>query len=213
MRRVAARLFNGAIAVAGLILGTLLRKAIRAGWLYFPFVSEALAVVPFSLGWKLRRAVYARILPRIGKDAVLHFGVVLEDPRSAIGDDVWISSGCYLDYTDIGDCVLIGPRAVLLAGGHLHFFERLDVPIKTQGNLHKEPLRIGHGAWIGANATVLAEVGHDAIVGAGAVVTKPVPPFAIVVGNPAKLLRMRPGTERDAASVQIANDNLILKNK
>src|SRR5438128_9429619 len=103
MRRIAARLFNGAIAVAGLTLGILLRKAIHAGWLYFPFVSEALAVVPFSLGWKLRRAVYAQILPRIGKDAVLHFGVVLEDPRCAIGDDVWISSGCYLDYTDIGD--------------------------------------------------------------------------------------------------------------
>lgn len=41
------------------------------------------------------------------------------------------------------------------------------------------------------NSTVMADVGHDAIVGAGSVVTKPVPPFAIVAGNPAKILKMR----------------------
>jgi acetyltransferase-like isoleucine patch superfamily enzyme len=37
----------------------------------------------------------------------------------------------------------------------------------------------------------MADVGHDAIVGAGSVVTKPVPPFAIVAGNPARLIRRR----------------------
>jgi acetyltransferase-like isoleucine patch superfamily enzyme len=191
MRRTAARLVNGAIELLGAAAGGAVRKGVRAGWLYFPFVSEALSSLPFSLGWKLRRAVYAHILPHVGRDTVLHFGVVLEDARSSIGENVWISTGCYLDYVEIGDAVLIGPRAVLLAGGRHHHFDRLDVPIKDQGNPAKEPLRIGRGAWIGANATVLAEIGHDAIVGAGAVVTKPVPPYAIVVGNPARLLGIR----------------------
>lgn len=194
IRRVAARWVNGSLDLLGAAVGAPVRRGIRAGWLYFPFVSEALGLMPFSFGWKLRRAIYARILPRIGVDAVLHFGVALEDPRSTIGQNVWISSGCYLDYVEIGDAVLIGPRAVLLAGGRHHYFDRLDVPIKDQGNPAKEPLRIGRGAWIGANATVLAEVGHDAIVGAGAVVTKPVPPYAIVVGNPARLFGMREAT-------------------
>jgi acetyltransferase-like isoleucine patch superfamily enzyme len=161
---------------------------------YFPFVSEALSLVPFSLGWKLRRAVYARLLTSIGRDAVLHFGVSIEDPRTRIGENVWVSVRCYLDYVEIGDAVLIGPHAVLLAGGRPHRFDRLDVPIKDQGNLPKEPLRIGRGAWIGANATVMAEVGHDAIVGAGAVVTKPVLPYAVVAGNPARLVKMREGS-------------------
>jgi acetyltransferase-like isoleucine patch superfamily enzyme len=193
-----ARVANGAVDGLGALLGGLVRRGVSGGWLHFPFVSEALAAVPFSVGWKLRRAVYARVLPRIGQSAVLHYGVVLDDARSTIGENVWISVRSYLDYVEIGDSVLIGPQAVLLAGGRHHRFDRLDVPIKDQGNPPKEPLRIGSGAWIGANATVLAEVGHDAIVGAGAVVTRAVPPYAIVAGNPARLLRMR-----DAAGAEV----------
>jgi acetyltransferase-like isoleucine patch superfamily enzyme len=192
--RFLARAANASIDGLGGALGRLLRRGIASGRLYFPFVSEALSLVPFSLGWKLRRAVYARILTSIGRDAVLHFGVSIEDPRTRIGENVWVSVRCYLDYVEIGDAVLIGPHAVLLSGGRPHRFDRLDVPIKDQGNLPKEPLRIGRGAWIGANATVMAEVGHDAIVGAGAVVTKPVLPYAVVAGNPARLVKMREGS-------------------
>jgi len=189
--RLLSRAANAAIDGAGALVGGLLARATSAGLLYFPFVSEALSLLPFSPGWKLRRAVYARILPHIGRTAVLHFGVSLEDPRTRIGENVWIGVRCYLDYVEIGDSVLIGPQAVLLSGGRQHNFDRLDIPIKDQGNPPKAPLRIGQGAWIGANATVLADVGHDAIVGAGAVVTRAVPPHAIVAGNPARVLRMR----------------------
>jgi virginiamycin A acetyltransferase len=192
--RLLSRAANAAIDGVGALLGGLLARATSAGFLYFPFVSEALSLLPFSPGWKMRRAVYARILPHVGQTAVLHFGVSLEDARSTIGENVWIGVRSYLDYVEIGDSVLIGPQAVLLAGGRQHNFDRLDIPIKNQGNPPKEPLRIGHGAWIGANATVLADVGHDAIVGAGSVVTRAVPPHAIVAGNPARILRMRGAT-------------------
>ena len=52
------------------------------------------------------------------------------------------------------------------------------------------PIRIEDGAWIGAGAIILAgvTVGQKSIVGAGAVVTRDVPPYAIVAGNPAKVL-------------------------
>lgn len=195
MGQLLTAIWNGSIDALGALLGAFVRLCVQRGWLYFPFVSEALSRVPFSLGWKLRRAVFARVLPQIGADAVLHFGVILEDERTRIGADVWISSHCYVDYAHIGDSVLIGPQAVLLAGGKQHRVDRLDIPIKQQGNPPKQPLLIGRGAWIGANATVMAEVGHDAIVGAGAVVTKPVPPLAIVAGNPARVLRMRNANE------------------
>lgn len=58
----------------------------------------------------------------------------------------------------------------------------------------KPSLHIGHGVWFGSNSVVLSGckiIGNGAIIGAGSVVTHDVPPYAIVVGNPAKILRYR----------------------
>lgn len=56
------------------------------------------------------------------------------------------------------------------------------------------PLEIGNDVWIGANAVILPEVnriGDGAIVGAGAVVSRDVPPYAVVLGNPARVVKYR----------------------
>lgn len=67
---------------------------------------------------------------------------------------------------------------------------RLDrhTPTRNEGRC-----RIGHDVWIGAGALILnaAEVGTGAVVGAGAVVTRDIPPFAIVAGSPARIIRFR----------------------
>ena len=55
-------------------------------------------------------------------------------------------------------------------------------------------IMIGNGVWVGQNAIILAgckTIGNGAVIGAGSVVTHDVPPYAIVVGNPAKILRYR----------------------
>jgi virginiamycin A acetyltransferase len=56
------------------------------------------------------------------------------------------------------------------------------------------PLEVGSDVWIGANAVILPEVnriGHGAVIGAGAVVSRDVPPYAVVLGNPARVVKYR----------------------
>jgi len=63
------------------------------------------------------------------------------------------------------------------------------------------PIRIGHDVWIGHNAMILSGVtiGTGAVIGAGAIVIKDVPPYAIAVGAPAKIMRYRFGKGAIAA--------------
>ena len=63
--------------------------------------------------------------------------------------------------------------------------------MQTDDDWEVIPTFVKKGASIGSSATVLAgiTIGENTIVGAGTVVTKDVPPFTIVAGNPAKVLR------------------------
>jgi len=60
-------------------------------------------------------------------------------------------------------------------------------------DIAKGPITVGNDVWIGSRAIVLSgvKIGDGAVVGAGAVVTKDVQPYAVVAGNPAKLIRHR----------------------
>ena len=58
----------------------------------------------------------------------------------------------------------------------------------------RKPLKIGNDVWIGYNAIIMpsvSQIGDGAVVAAGAVVNKDVPPYAVVVGNPARVVRFR----------------------
>lgn len=60
--------------------------------------------------------------------------------------------------------------------------------------LQRPFLKIGHDVWIGSGCIItpkVMEIGNGSIIGAGSVVTKDVPPFSIVAGNPAKVIKMR----------------------
>jgi maltose O-acetyltransferase len=82
---------------------------------------------------------------------------------------------------------------VLFQGGK-HNFENTEIPMGHQGGEGKTELNIGNDVWIGARVIVLPgckKIGNGVIIGAGSVVTKDIPDYAIVGGNPAKVLKMR----------------------
>lgn len=65
---------------------------------------------------------------------------------------------------------------------------------EREDDVPRSPIEIGHDSWIGANAIILPKVGSigiGAVVGAGSIVTRDVPPFAIAVGAPARVVGFR----------------------
>ncbi len=125
---------------------------------------------------------FAHILPgaRIGRDCNICDHVFIENDV-IVGDRVTIKCGVQLwDGVRLADDVFVGPNASFTNDPFPRSKQHLAQPLSTV---------IGQGASIGANATILPgiEVGAGAMIGAGAVVARPVPPNAIVMGNPARI--------------------------
>lgn len=188
------------VLLFGVPVAFLIDVSERNGLAHWPFVTEALGIIPFTFGWQFRQEVYRRLGVCRGTGIILNHGTSIGDRRTRIGTNVWMSRDVYVEYALIEDHVLIGPGAIILAGRHHHRADDVDVPIKLQGNNPLVPVSVGEGAWIGANATVMADVGAHAIVGAGAVVLKPVAAYAIVGGNPARFIRDRRGDALSTAA-------------
>ncbi len=154
--------------------------------------SQFLGLAPGVCGEYLRAAFYQRVLQHVGDDCVISFGVLFSDARTSIGRFAYLGPYCVLGEVEIGDDVLIGSQVSVMNGAQQHGIDRLDIPVREQPG--KWPrVTIGRDSWIGDRAIVMASVGDHCVVGAGSVVTKPVPDYAIVVGNPARIVKYRNG--------------------
>jgi UDP-2-acetamido-3-amino-2,3-dideoxy-glucuronate N-acetyltransferase len=138
------------------------------------------------IGAGTRIWAFAHVLSgaRIGAGCNICDGVFVED-QVTIGDHCTIKNGVAVyNLVTLEDEVFVGPNAV---------FTNDMVPRagRFKGSPDQFlPTRVKQGASIGANATIVCgtTVGSYALVGAGAVVTRDVPPHAVVVGNPAKIV-------------------------
>lgn len=99
---------------------------------------------------------------------------------------------------EIGHYVSIGPHVTFLAGGEHRLDCATTYPFRAYGAGEVEavtrgPIVVEDDAWIGLGAKILSGVtiGQGAVVAAGAVVVRDVPPYAVVGGVPAKLIRWR----------------------
>jgi maltose O-acetyltransferase len=93
--------------------------------------------------------------------------------------------------TTIGNGVMMGPETLIYTQNHAT--ENVNVPMYSQGMTVKKKVTIGNDVWIGRRVIILPgrTIGDGAIIGAGAIVTKDVPPYAVVGGNPAQIIKYR----------------------
>jgi UDP-2-acetamido-3-amino-2,3-dideoxy-glucuronate N-acetyltransferase len=148
------------------------------------FIHKLACVETNIIGRGTRVWAFAHVLPgaKIGQDVNICDHTFIENDV-VIGDRVTIKCGVYLwDGIRIENDVLIGPNATFTNDRYPRSKEYPDsFPITV----------VKQGASIGANATILPgiTIGEKAMVGAGAVVTRNVPDKALVVGNPARVVR------------------------
>jgi acetyltransferase-like isoleucine patch superfamily enzyme/dTDP-4-dehydrorhamnose 3,5-epimerase-like enzyme len=136
-----------------------------------------------NIGSGTRIEAFSHVLAgaTIGNNCLISGGVYIEDDV-VIGNSITIKNGTQLwNGLRIEDDVVVGPNVTFTN----EMFPRPEAD--QHAILHT---RICKGASIGANATLLPGIviGQNAIVGAGAVVTQSVPPYAIVIGNPASIV-------------------------
>lgn len=173
------------------------------------FVHERALCESPHIGKGTRVWAFAHVLPeaRVGQDCNICDNVFIENDVS-VGDRVTIKCGVQLwDGVTLEDDVFVGPNATFTND---IFPRSKKFPEKFARTI------IRRGASIGANATILPgiTIEQGAMIGAGAVVTRSVPPNAIVVGNPAKIVGyvdakpVANGTEPAAGSTAPARVNV-----
>jgi acetyltransferase-like isoleucine patch superfamily enzyme len=159
------------------------------------FVHSAALVESIKIGSGTRVWAFAHVLEgaTLGRDCNICDHVFIEN-KVTLGDRVTVKSGVQLwDGVHAEDDVFIGPNATFCNDP----FPRSKAYVETYPET-----RLRRGASIGANATILSgiTIGRHAMVGAGAVVTTNVPAHAVVVGNPARVVRLTDAVPMDVAT-------------
>lgn len=173
--------------------------ALRANFWFFIYIVFAKPLPRSYSRWggslfkAFRAFVGRRLLAQCGDRVNIEHGATF-----GRGDKIWLGHDSDLGIdcdlrgeVHIGNYSFMGPEVIIWTTNHR--IDRLDIPMMHQGTTPEQPVWIGNDVWIGTRAILLAgvHVGDHAVVAAGAVVTKDVPEWAIVGGNPARVIRYR----------------------
>ncbi|MDB6062786.1 MAG: isomerase [Verrucomicrobiaceae bacterium] len=157
------------------------------------------------IGESTRIWAFSHVLPnaRVGSGCNICDHVFIENDV-VIGDRVTIKCGVQVwDGLTLEDDVFIGPNVT---------FTNDPYPRSKQYPTKFSKTLVRRGASIGANATILPgiTIGMQAMVGAGSVVTHDVPPYAKVVGNPARIIGYTHSSDQSSLTTEIAQSSTIL---
>lgn len=156
----------------------------------FQGCAQLLSLFPGLPGNYLRQQFYRLSLAKCYGDCCVEFGTRLNQRGIELGRRVYIGTNCCIGLCRIEDDVMLGSNVDIISGKTQHSFDQLDIPMREQGG-ELVKIVIGEDCWLGNSSVVMANIGRKSIVAAGSVVVNDVPPFSIVGGNPAKVLKSR----------------------
>lgn len=153
--------------------------------------------LPYSIGSKSVRSFCASLMfDKCGKNVNIEHGAFFGSGRGIeLGDNSGIGLNCRVaGPLVIGNDVMMAPNVTIVTQNHK--ISDLNVPMRLQ-TAPKQKVTINDDVWIGTNVIILPgiTVGKGSVIAGGAVVTKDVPEYAIVGGNPAKVIKFR--TEKE----------------
>lgn len=123
---------------------------------------------------------------------VVQYAGIAYNPKIIIGEGTWVGKNCSIaaiDKVEIGKHVLFAGHVHIT--DHSHGYEDIERPISPQPLISKGPVIVEDDCWLGFSCEILSgvHIGRHSIVAARAVVTKDVPPYSIVAGNPARIVK------------------------
>lgn len=139
-------------------------------------------------------------LGSVGKNAVIGFPVYIASPKTLhMEENTVLRRGASIqnnknEHVYIGRYSVIGINVTIVTNNHR---STVGIPQCLLGSSHindtSKDIHIGEDVWVGTNATILSDgnLGRGCIVGACSIVTKPVPPYALVMGSPAKIVGVK----------------------